>query len=73
MGATDEFGFTALPGGLRYTDGSFRNRGDTGYWYAAPEESSENLPGVAMVHDRENIDIGGNPSNNGVSVRCVKD
>ena len=35
VGAADDFGFTALPGGLRYLDGSFRNEGSIGYWWAS--------------------------------------
>ncbi len=74
VGATDEFRFTALPGGLRYIDGSFRNGGDIGYWYTAPKDSSsEDLPAVAMTYDGEEASFTGGPLNNGASIRCVRD
>jgi uncharacterized protein (TIGR02145 family) len=35
--ATDEIGFTALPGGVRYADGSFSRLGEDGYWWSTKE------------------------------------
>ena len=32
---TDNFGFSALPGGLRYYDGVFLDAGDCGYWWSS--------------------------------------
>lgn len=72
VGATDEFGFTALPGGLRYTDGSFKNQGDVGYWWAAPDSSTQ-LVGIIMSYNTENVNFGGSPENIAESVRCIKD
>jgi len=37
---TDDFGFSALPGGLGYSDGRFRNVGDYGYWWSSSESYS---------------------------------
>ncbi|GBU22899.1 hypothetical protein R80B4_02812 [Fibrobacteres bacterium R8-0-B4] len=34
---TDEFGFSALPGGLRYSNGGFGVGGVGGYWWTATE------------------------------------
>jgi uncharacterized protein (TIGR02145 family) len=39
-GSTDEFGFSALPGGRRYKDGGFKNAGKNGYWWTASEYDS---------------------------------
>jgi len=33
--ATNESGFTALPGGCRYTDGSFYRIGSAGLWWGS--------------------------------------
>jgi uncharacterized protein (TIGR02145 family) len=30
---TDDYNFSALPGGYRFIDGSFRNVGSYGYWW----------------------------------------
>ena len=40
-GATNEFGFTALPGGTRYYDGTFKRIGEYGYWWSATEISDQ--------------------------------
>jgi len=34
---TDQYGFSALPGGYRYTDGSFNDVGNWGFWWSATE------------------------------------
>ena len=34
---TDQYGFSALPGGFGYSDGSFYNVGYRGYWWSASE------------------------------------
>jgi len=36
---TDDFGFSALPGGYRRPDGTFGNAGDSGLWWTATEYS----------------------------------
>jgi uncharacterized protein (TIGR02145 family) len=73
-GATNESGFTALPGGFRsYFEGKFYQIGTTGSWWT----SSDN--GAIMAWNRDvyyNISTETNYSNdkaNGYSVRCVKD
>jgi uncharacterized protein (TIGR02145 family) len=39
---TDEFGFSALPGGGGNLDGSFSNVGNNGLWWSASENNSSN-------------------------------
>ena len=41
-GATNESGFTALPGGYRYGSGTFFDIGSTGNWWSSTEVSSDN-------------------------------
>ncbi|MCX6252000.1 MAG: hypothetical protein NTX61_14770 [Bacteroidetes bacterium] len=36
-GATNETGFIALPGGYRFSDGSFITIGSYGYWWSSTE------------------------------------
>ncbi|MCX6258902.1 MAG: hypothetical protein NTW49_13545 [Bacteroidia bacterium] len=38
-GATNESGFTALPGGYRNSTGNFANKGNDGYWWSTTEDS----------------------------------
>ncbi|MDB4563851.1 fibrobacter succinogenes major paralogous domain-containing protein [Flavobacteriales bacterium] len=70
---TDDFGFSALPGGNRDRyDGFFGNAGYFGYWW------SSSLDGTDAVNRRLTYDsnlFGLNNSNkrSGYSVRCLKD
>jgi uncharacterized protein (TIGR02145 family) len=70
---TDDFGFSALPGGYRYSDGDFYNAGYYGNWWSA----SEYAAGYAYYRDM--YYIGGNAywygsdESYGYSVRCVQD
>ena len=70
---TDDFGFSALPGGRRnYNNGYFYNGGRYGYWW-----SSSPSGGNAWYRDLSNSspDIYRSPSSprDGFSVRCLRD
>ncbi len=69
----DEFGFSALPGGARWSHGGFGYIGLAGYWWS----SSEYSPSKAW-HQYMRSHLGTIYSNeltkvNGYSVRCVRD
>ncbi len=71
--ATNETGFTALPGGDRGHGGTFDGVGDTGYWWSATEGSTSNAWYRNMYYDRSNVyRLYGNKEL-GFSVRCVRD
>ncbi len=72
-GATNETGFTALPGGSREKDGTYNFMGTGGFWWTATQRNSGtgwyryinyNTIGVNRFNTTKNI---------GYSVRCVKD
>jgi uncharacterized protein (TIGR02145 family) len=69
---TDDFGFSALPGGARnYNDGIFGSVGYRGDWWSATEGGSGNAYGRRMGYSYDLvIEYYGNKSN-GSSVRCV--
>jgi len=72
-GATNETGFTALPGGRRFNEGSFYNFGEFGYWWSTTEHDSYYAfyRGIAYNHSdvfRDNVN-----KEFGFSVRCVRD
>jgi len=72
-GATNETGFTALPGGSRSNDGTFNNIGNYGYYWSSTESSSGSAWSWNMSF--ENADAYRNNNNRqeyGYSVRCVK-
>ncbi len=72
-GATNETGFTALPGGDRSFNGSFYDVGYGGYLWSTTEYSADGAWYWGMTHDNSNLTRVGNMKKNGVSVRCVRD
>jgi uncharacterized protein (TIGR02145 family) len=70
--ATNETGFTALPGGAWYADGAAGNLGGIGFWWSATE-----IDATYAWTRRMSIDSKVLRSNyykrSGFSVRCVKD
>lgn len=73
-GATDEVGFTALPGGYRSPLGSWLNIRDAGYWWSATPYSSNNRYYRYIYRDDDIFGSNNNRDNRyGKSVRCLKD
>ena len=73
-GATNETGFTALPGSLRVYDGWYDSFGFDGYWWSSTEYSTA-LAWFRLI-DCDMADVirdHVNTSHFGFSVRCVKD
>jgi uncharacterized protein (TIGR02145 family) len=74
-GATNESGFTALPGGYRFLDGTSCNLGISGSWWSSTEYTYSY---GAYLWSFGYIDCNASRSYNdgktsGFSVRCVKD
>ncbi|MDR3013479.1 MAG: hypothetical protein LBU70_09785 [Chitinispirillales bacterium] len=70
---SDEFGFSAMPGGNRLPDdGSFSNAGWTGYWWSATE--NDTVYAWSWYIDAEEGNVLRNTVNKAraVSVRCVQ-
>jgi len=72
-GATNESGYTALPGGLRYHDGVFHDFGFSGYWWTSTEYSSTRAYFDYMDYEYSNVFRFNNLKQNGFSVRCLRD
>lgn len=72
-GATNEFGFTALPGSFRYTNGKFGIFGNRGFWWSSTEFDVNNSWSWYIYNDYENVYRYYNLNQYGFSVRCVKD
>jgi uncharacterized protein (TIGR02145 family) len=70
--ATNETGFTALPGGWRYYDGSFKWVGTYGYWWSSTDETTYAWARF-MDYSRALVLTGGSDKRNGQFVRCVMD
>ncbi len=73
-GATNSSGFTALPGGYRYLDGSYGAIGLYGYWWSSPEFGSHSAWFRWLYYGDSNVfrNYDGN-KHYGFSVRCVRD
>jgi uncharacterized protein (TIGR02145 family) len=73
--ATNETGFTALPGGNRTVTGTFGELGDAGYWWM----STEAVPSILGAKSWKLINSGGimnsidADENIGMSIRCIND
>ncbi|MCX6255386.1 MAG: fibrobacter succinogenes major paralogous domain-containing protein [Bacteroidia bacterium] len=78
-GATNESGFTALPGGLRVRynyRGEFHTMGGSGFWWSATSESDYNYSAFNRCLENDTARLYSNRYNskyNGNSVRCIKD
>jgi uncharacterized protein (TIGR02145 family) len=70
---TNTSGFSALPGGGRYGDGSFGNKDCNGYWWSASEYDGTFSWGRGLGYDHSEIYKGVNYKEDGFSVRCIKD
>jgi len=72
-GATNETGFTALPGGYRYHDGTFINLGYSGAWWSSSELSTYDTWIRDMIYNISDIRRVHYDKRSGLSVRCIKD
>jgi uncharacterized protein (TIGR02145 family) len=68
---TNDYGFSALPGGYRNDDGSFSAIGTDGSWWTATESNSSNAYLRYIGSDYENVLEMEYGKSNGFSVRCV--
>jgi uncharacterized protein (TIGR02145 family) len=70
-GGTNSSGFTALPAGLRYFEGTFAADGTfTGYWSA--NESENEIYYAGLYHSSADVVIDHKNKKHGLSIRCLK-
>ena len=72
-GATNETGFTALPGGLRYGSRTFGHIGTNGYWWSATEYYAAFAWYRLMYYVISDVYRTSYNKEVGLSVRCVRD
>jgi len=72
-GATNETGFTALPGGYRNYVGSFYNVGFSGSWWSATEDGTDSAWYRSMTYSSSFVYRSNDSKELGFSVRCVWD
>ena len=71
-GATNETGFTALPGGNRYFNGAFEYVGSIGDWWSASGIDPTNALSRGMYHHISSVSIDNHDNRIGFSIRCIK-
>jgi uncharacterized protein (TIGR02145 family) len=71
IGATNETGFTALPGGMR--EDIFMNIGSYGFWWSSTTYDASSSWYRFAHYDNAFFRMDNNPATFGYSVRCVKD
>ena len=72
IGATNESGFSGLPGGSRDYEGEFYNVGRFGVWWSSTGYSSTDAWGRYLYDYLTNVYRGYGTKEDGFSVRCVK-
>lgn len=71
---TNESGFTALPGGVRYSSGNFyATIGEVGFWWSSSEDPPTNAFLRFLIHFDGGLGWGSTSKEAGMSVRCLKD
>jgi uncharacterized protein (TIGR02145 family) len=66
-------GFTALPSGSRFDDGTYASIGNFNSWWSSTGYSSTDAWSQGMFYIHMAVFIGYTNKRNGVSVRCVRD
>jgi len=72
-GATNEYWFTALPGGFRQGDGTFSSFGGGGYYWSSTEFDALNSWARYIFWSESNLYRDHYNKRVGFSVRCIKD
>lgn len=69
----DDFGFSALPAGMKDDAASFCNEGYSTYFWSSTEASTRNAKYMDMYNSHDRANLNSNQKDDALSVRCVKD
>jgi uncharacterized protein (TIGR02145 family) len=72
-GATNESGFSALPGGFRFSNGPYDFTSDYGYWWSSTQFSTTYAWSRFLNSSSSGLGRGNGRKQGGYSVRCLKD
>ena len=70
---TNEFSFSAHPGGYRGYNGAFHDFGKYGYWWCSSDEHEKFAWFRFLYYASDGLKSGSNFKERGMSVRCIKD
>ena len=71
-GATDEYGFSALPGGLRRHEGAFDTKGRAGWYWSSTNHVENEIYRWLFSYEKAEIARSTSYSEAGHSIRCIK-
>ena len=72
-GASNETDFTALPGGIRFYNGSFSGFGTQSFWWSSTENGVCCGYNLYLLNDAGSATRYDSDKEAGISVRCIKD
>lgn len=72
-GATNESGFTGLPGGWRSLNGTFLSVGGSGYWWYSSEYGATSALSQRLTYSDAGVFQYVHYKEYGISVRCLRD
>ena len=72
IGATNSSGFTALPGGYRYSTGGWDRIGNYAYWWTSTAIDAGSCWRRYIYGDSVSVNRGGGERYYGFSIRCIK-
>jgi uncharacterized protein (TIGR02145 family) len=70
---TDDYGFSALPGGYRYSQGNFNSAGADGLWWTGTGSGADEAFFWSITFAYDNVYRNTSDRNDAYSVRCVRD
>jgi uncharacterized protein (TIGR02145 family) len=71
--ATNESGFTALPGGIRSWSGGYASFGSMGYWWSATMPVGQGVFHIYLSSGTSSVSWQNNSAQHAFSVRCIRD
>jgi uncharacterized protein (TIGR02145 family) len=70
---TDNYGFSALPGGYGFSNGNFYSVGDEGHWWSDTENDASTANNWGMNYNKDYVSGGLGSKPYLYSVRCLQD
>ena len=70
--ASNESGFSGLPGGKRTEDGEFKELGYEGFWWSTTDTKQPFAPSLHLIESFEVFLSPNDPKASGFSVRCLR-
>lgn len=70
---SDDYGFSALPGGAWYNDGKFLDQVAYGNFWSSSENGDDHAYYVFLLYMEDNFNLGDEVKDAAFSVRCVRD